>query len=271
MVDISWTDLQARVVDYILASDGNTIAQPERLSTDPLSPAPLQIYDAPLFGVADAADPLWQKLKDPDVVGPHHLSPGEWLPGARSVISYFLPFTKSVRLANRVKQVTATEWLYGRYEGQIFNVAIAKFVVAAIEAAGGRAMAPAVDPCFAIIERRSNWSERHAGFVSGLGTFSLNRSIITRAGSAGRLGSVITDVVIAPTLRAYQGITEYCEKCGICIDRCPCQAIDETGKNNQVCSDYLDENLAIYKPRYGCGKCQTAVPCEHQIPPHQAD
>jgi hypothetical protein len=24
--------------------------------------------------------------------------------------------------------------------------------------------------------------------------------------------------------------------------------------------------LARFRPRYGCGKCQTGVPCEHQIP-----
>jgi epoxyqueuosine reductase QueG len=102
--------------------------------------------------------------------------------------------------------------------------------------------------------------------VAGLGTFGLNRALITRLGSAGRFGSVVTDAGFEPTGRAYEGITEYCTLCGNCIRRCPCEAIDESGKDNRACKAYVDAELAKYAPRYGCGKCQTAVPCEHRIP-----
>ena len=40
----------------------------------------------------------------------------------------------------------------------------------------------------------------------------------------------------------------------------------ERGKDHAVCSEYLDRVKVRYSPRYGCGKCQTGVPCEHQIP-----
>ena len=55
--------------------------------------AEMRIYDEPLFAVGDANDPLFEKLKDPGVVHEEHLLPGDWLPGARRVISFFLPFT----------------------------------------------------------------------------------------------------------------------------------------------------------------------------------
>ena len=54
----------------------------------------MRIFDEPLVGVADAGDPVFLKLKEPEAVGPHHLLPAEWLKGSLSVISYFLPFYK---------------------------------------------------------------------------------------------------------------------------------------------------------------------------------
>ena len=45
-------------------------------------------------------------------------------------------------------------------------------------------------------------------------------------------------------------------------------AIDlETGKNHGKCGLYLKISKVIHHPRYGCGLCQTKVPCEHCIPP----
>jgi epoxyqueuosine reductase QueG len=90
--------------------------------------------------------------------------------------------------------------------------------------------------------------------------------MITRAGSAGRFGSVVTDAVLEPTPRTYQGPTDHCGRCGACIERCPCGAIGPEGKDNLACKKYLDQTLGLYSPRYGCGKCQTGVPCEGRVP-----
>lgn len=226
----------------------------------------LQIFEPPLIGVADAADPLFASLKEAAAVGPHHLLPTEWLPTARSVIAYFLPFTPAVRQANRGPGDPATEWLYGRIEGQVFNNALSRHLVDLLTAVGYAAVAPAQDARFAVSERRSNWSERHVAYIAGLGTLSLNCSIITAKGAAGRLGSIITDLDLEPTARLYSETHEYCSRCGACIRRCPPQAIDENGKSHPVCSDYLDGIMARFRPRYGCGKCQTGVPCEERIP-----
>jgi len=226
----------------------------------------MRIWDQPLIGVASADDVLWQRLKEPDAVGPQHISPHEWLTGAKAVISYFLPFTQRIRQSNSSEGLPSTEWLYGRYEGEIFNNALRSFIVDLVGKAGGHAVAPGLDKRFAVVNLRSNWSERHVAFIAGLGTFSLNRSMITKLGSAGRFGSVIVDVELEATQRLYQEINEYCIKCGVCIDRCPPRAISKKGKDNEICSCYVDETRARYIPRYGCGKCQTAVPCEARNP-----
>lgn len=226
----------------------------------------IQIYDEPLIGIASSFDPLWEQLKESQVIGPHHLSPEEWMVGAKSVISYFLPFTESIRTSNRSKGLPSKEWLYGRYEGEMFNNSVRSFIVDEIKASGAKALAPALDKRMENINHVSNWSERHAAFIAGLGTFSLNDSLITTSGAAGRLGSVIVDCELEPKPRAYNEIDEYCNQCGECISRCPPGAITENGKDNKVCSKFLDKMLKLNEPRYGCGKCQTGVSCEHTNP-----
>lgn len=226
----------------------------------------IQLYSEPLIGIASASDPLWNKLKEPNVVNSNHLSPSEWLPGAKSVISYFLPFTKQIRSSNQSEGSPSKEWLYGRYEGEIFNNSVRNLVVGEVEESGWKAVSPGIDERYKVSNHASNWSERHAAFIAGLGTFGLSQSLITELGTAGRFGSVIVDMELEPKQRPYQQIDEYCTKCGSCIDRCIPGAITANGKDKECCSKYLYKILELNKPRYGCGKCQTAVPCEHKNP-----
>ncbi|TWH46188.1 epoxyqueuosine reductase [Sporomusa sp. KB1] len=259
-------DIQKKVNEFTLNSPKNIVEKLETISTPPTSYNRMQIWDLPLIGVASATDGLWETFKQPDIIGSHHMNPHEWMPGAKSVIVYFLPYTQRIREANRIQGVTATEWLYGRWEGEILNMALRRFIVELVEKARHHALAPLLDERFAIVNLRSNWSERHAAFVAGLGTFSLSRSLITRQGSAGRCGSVIVDFHLDPTQRAYTEVDEYCSHCGACTKRCPAQAIDKAGKDNQICQEYIGREKEIYVPRYGCAKCQTRVPCENKIP-----
>jgi epoxyqueuosine reductase len=226
----------------------------------------LRIYDQPLIGVAAADDGLFAELKMENAVGPQHLSPVEWLPGARSVVSYFLPFSTEVRQANRGLGYAAREWMYARIEGERFNDGLRAHLTQNLAALGIQALAPALDSRYCVVKRRSNWSERHVAYISGLGTFSLSRSLITRRGSAGRFGSVIVSALLETTPRTYRNREEYCIQCGACILRCPPLAITVAGKDNAICGDYMDRVRFHFQPRYGCGKCQTGVPCEHQIP-----
>jgi epoxyqueuosine reductase len=226
----------------------------------------IQIWDRPLIGVAGASDPLWEKLKEPEIVGPNHLTPKEWLPEAKSVISYFLPFTEHIRSSNRSKGRPSTEWLYGRYEGEMFNNTLRRLIRDLVEYSGGKALAPALDKRFLVTGYQSNWSERHAAFIAGLGAFGLSRSLITPLGTAGRFGSVIVDLEFESKPSKYQEFDDYCIKCGKCIDRCPYGAINQGGKDNERCSEYLNIIFELNKPRYACGKCQTAVPCEYRKP-----
>ena len=86
------------------------------IQTSPLNRAhdlaDLQLFDAPLFGVASANDELFPQLRQPSIIIETYLLPTDWLPTAKSIISFFLPFTTEVRASNRQQGLPSTEWLY---------------------------------------------------------------------------------------------------------------------------------------------------------------
>ncbi|MCD8053112.1 MAG: 4Fe-4S binding protein [Lachnospiraceae bacterium] len=251
--------------------------------------AGVPFFERPLLGVADAEDSLFQDMKRPGVIGPHYLLPGEWLPGARTVISLFFPFTEAVRESNRRNREHASAlWQHARIDGELALVAFKRRLAARLIAEGYEALVPSDDVRYQVTEPvSSNWSERHAAFIAGLGTFGMSRGLITKRGMAGRFASVITTAVFSATKRPYTEVYEYCTRCGACARRCPAEAIHPERPMNEAkdqveCGAYLDilkqktkrgedtrppEEQDGYRPAYtrdyfGCGKCQVGVPCE---------
>lgn len=242
--------------------------------------AGIPYYDAPLLGCAAADDPLFVRFQTETVIcGPVFRLPEEWLPGARSVLSFFLPYSKPIRDSNRADWAAPSDaWLHGRIEGQGFLIKLCSRLAELLRDAGYQAVIPAGHPDFRTVfdpERlkrgepayASSWSERHVAYAAGLGTFGLSKHIITEKGVCGRFGSVITDAPLSPTPRPYAQPYEYCTFCGACGRHCPADAISvEQGKDILACADFVNGTMKTYAPRYGCGKCQLAVPCETGIP-----
>ena len=60
--------------------------------------------------------------------------------------------------------------------------------------------------------------------------------------------------------------------CGECIPRCPVGALSkEGGHDKKKCSAHLGVTRKVVRSEYGfegygCGLCQTGVPCESKIP-----
>jgi epoxyqueuosine reductase len=92
----------------------------------------------------------------------------------------------------------------------------------------------------------SNWSERHAAYATGLGTFGLCDGLITPVGkSMNRGSSVIARIDIPHTERPHKTHREYClffseGSCGACITRCPAGVISKTGHDKEKCKAYVD-------------------------------
>jgi len=254
---------------FTAESPGNYISPENAISQEYSG---LKIFDSPIFAFGSPDDEIYAKYKSPDVVGDHFLAPFEWLPSAKTVISFFLPYTKQVKFANAHDNTwPANEWLHGRYEGQIFLKSLATYVNQLLREAGYTSLIPADDPRYstgsAATYFTSNWSERHIAYACGLGTFGLSGGIITPKGMCGRFGSILTELDLQKDNRPYSGIYDYCTMCGVCISQCPANAITlEKGKTHIPCSDFLDKVREKSSPRYGCGKCQVNVPCESGVP-----
>lgn len=247
--------------------------------------AGLRIFEKPLIAFASADDPLFSRLKDDNIIGRHFILPGEWLNDAETVISFFLPFTEQIRKSNKINfSWPSDEWLHGRIEGQVFVNRLANHIKELLIEAGYKSIVPSTDSRFiantddpsrskykqagtGVPAFSSNWSERHAAYICGLGTFGLSKGLITRKGIAGRFGSIITELQLEPDQKNYTEIYEYCTMCGACAKNCPAGAISlEKGKDHLLCSQFLDRTMEEHRPRYGCGKCQVGVPCEGRIP-----
>jgi len=270
-------DLIAEACQYIRDSQGNRLSGQIAISDEVIG---LKLYEEPIFAFGSADDEYFELFKDPAIIGKHFLPPREWLPGAKTVIAFFLPFSQAVKAGNRRDMSwPSAEWLHGRIEGQALLDDLCRHLNSVIIRAGYRCIVPHLDDRFwsntepsddaACPEKAfsSNWSERHVAFVCGLGTFSLSKGLITSKGICGRIGSLVADFPTEPDQRAYTNIDEYCNLCGACVKNCPVKAISfETGKDHKLCSQFLNETKAKYTPRFGCGKCQVAVSCESGIP-----
>lgn len=238
----------------------------------------MRIFDKPIIGVAAASDTAFTALLDPKVVGPHFILPDEWLPGAKSVISFFLPLSERVRTSNNVdKGIPSLEWLYGRIEGGLFKEAISVYLLDEIKKSGYQAVSTLLDKRFRlnlgggfphpeIPPHNCNWSERHVAYVCGLGTFGWHTNLISKKGTSGYYFSIITDIALEPTVRDYAEYLDYCIKCGACIRKCPAAALSENDKSIQLCQGFIRGISLFFNPRYGCGKCFTGVPCESRNP-----
>ena len=243
----------------------------------------VKLFDAPSVGFGSAADPLYDEFKDPRAIGPWHMTPREWFPEARTVVSVFFPFTEEIRSGNRVQtDGPSPGWLQGRIEGQNWLFAFIRALKERFAAEGTDSCVPALDPRWFQIRKGmevpeydcanertygSNWSERHTAYVCGLGTFGLSKGVITERGMAGRFTSIIIPVSLEPDPRRYTDIYEWCVMCGACTQRCPAGAITiEKGKDHILCQSFLEGTKLRFSPRYGCGLCQTGVPCESCAP-----
>lgn len=242
----------------------------------------LRYFDEPLVGFAAADDPLFHDYRQ--VIGPFHLTPRELLPEAQTVISWVLPVNRATSKDNSREELwPARSWALTRNNGEMFNVALRRHIVAFLEEKGARALAPQLSPQWQQVDDprigvASSWSERHAAYAAGLGTFSLNDALITARGIAHRLGSVVTDLVLSPTPRTAPDFRHNClwfreGSCGACIGRCPAKALSNEGHDKKRCRAYVygavpkevSERYGVAQT--GCGLCQTRVPCEAVVPP----
>lgn len=252
---------------------------------------PEKIFDAPLVGFSSGADQLYNEYKSH--IGSFYFTPLELFsksfPAKKypadnlTVISWIIPSTGRTRREQGAHVRHPSErWARTRDLGEKFNNAIRRHLVDQLARAEISAVAPLLAPHWSRYNEGpyqpcSNWSERHAAFTAGLGTFGLCDGLITPVGKAVRIGSVIAAVKIAPSSRPYDNHHAYClhyteNICRKCIPRCPVKALSESGHDKKKCMQYTEQTMNRYiKEEYGidtsaCGLCQGNVPCTDKVP-----
>ncbi len=271
------------LVEHALAASDN------RLAPDRDEPA----FDAPLVGLSRADAPIWDRIVS-------HIGPIHWRPETAfalafpeapaeasdlGVISWILPQTKATRDDHRrSRDRPSLRWSLARHYGEMVNQRLRGQVVARLAAMGIPAVAPVLLPQWDYGRSdsagiASNWSERHAAFAAGLGTFGLSDGLITARGKAVRVGSVVARCAWPATPRPYgDDHRAWClrfstGRCQACAKRCPAGAIGPTGHDKEACMAFIRSVTAPYVaaeqlgfPVNSCGFCQTGVPCESRIP-----
>jgi epoxyqueuosine reductase QueG len=222
-------------------------------------------YREPLVGFASVNDARFEELCR--VVAPTHLLPQDLLPGARSVVSFFLPFAYEVVHANtRDRKKVAHEWVVAYIETNALIERITAHLIASLAEQGIRAATEPPTHNFDPVSLVSRWSHKSVAVVAGLGSFGLHHMVITDAGCAGRFGSLVLDtrLPITPTEPRQRCLYFHDGSCLECVARCPVGALDENAPlDKQRCYSRLlsvSQEYAHLGLADVCGKCAVG-PC----------
>lgn len=226
-------------------------------------------WGVPLVGFAAADDPYFQRLKT--AVSTTHAVPGDLLVNAKTVISFFLPFPKSVTFTNRKERLSSHAWAVSYIETNELIKHLNLHLGEVFSAIGEEVVGIPATHNWIEDKLISNWSHRHIAFIAGLGRFGLNNMLITEKGCCGRVGSLITSAVIEadPHPETEACLYKYNGSCKKCVRKCVNDALFEESFDRFKCYDQLLENVEEHKAvGYAdvCGKCLAAVPCSHLNP-----
>jgi epoxyqueuosine reductase QueG len=243
--------LREEIIDFIMAK------------TEEANQA--DFYRKPLVGFSSASDPLYAKIKE--TVGPQHLFPADVLPEVKTLVSFFLPFSKKVVAANRREpEVPAREWVDSYAHANILIDRISQGLAALMAAKGLKAASVGATGNYDGKTIKAPWSHRSAAFAAGLGRFGLNRMLITPAGGAGRYGTVFISEEIPPSARPTEELCLFFKNggCRHCLEHCPVQALGQGPDefDRQACHrQLLAMSSRTPEPSpHVCGKCAVG-PC----------
>ena len=226
-----------------------------------------QIWRKPLVRFADAHDPGFAELKQ--IVDPQHHVPQDFLPGAKSVISWFLPFEQNLAQSNLEGRLSSAQWADAYLTTNDMAAWINRELVSCIQNELGAAAAIVQDAGMISEENpRSRWSQRHVAYLAGHGTFGLNNMLISDAGSVGRYFSVVTGLELpsgGPVLQE-RCLWKRDGSCGLCARRCDAGALTAEGFDRFRCLARCLENMEKYPGADVCGKCTVELPCSYKIP-----
>lgn len=220
-------------------------------------------YRKPLVGFVAADNPGFSEVKK--IVTPNHLLPQDILPEAQTVIAFFIPFAWEVVKENRGGAQVAKSWSQAYIDTNQLIGELCQDIHDFLAEKGYKTSWQPATHNFDPLTLESKWSHRSVAYLAGMGSFGLNRMLITPAGCAGRFGSVITSALIAPS--PFENV-EYClykknKTCTYCVTNCPTGALTLGGIDKKKCYAHLLEVAENFKDLGLCDVCGKCVggPC----------
>jgi len=191
-----------------------------------------------------------------------HVGPEQVLPGARSAVAIFLPFSEKVIASNRGGRFASREWAEAYLKTNVIIQRIGTVVALTLVACGQKARAVPPTGIFNRETLSAEWSHKLVGFLCGLGRYGLNRMLITASGCAGRLISIVTTQDLETSPRPAGEFCAYLrdKSCTECIQACPVGAIRSSCFNALPCFEHCSRNAENFPDLDSvevCGKCAT--------------
>lgn len=218
-----------------------------------------RFYKQPIVGFADAKDPLYEELDE--IIQVKQMRPEELLASAKTVIVFFLPFSKYLMEKVQNGHTIVQAWSHAYQITNELLAQIQKEVMAELAKEGYEVCGEPPTMNYDPINLTAKWSHKSSAVIAGIGTFGLNRLLITREGTAGRLNSLVTSASFEPTKRPDRSYCLYFQtgKCKVCVKNCPSGALTTNGFDRFRCNAYLD-GKNIHDWEQGCSICSRG-PC----------
>jgi epoxyqueuosine reductase QueG len=210
------------------------------------------------------------------IAAPDHLHPHDLLPTGRSVIVFFIPFRKELPRENRAGDRPCRNWGLAYVQT---NDLINRLSQALAGLLGARGFACGLTPATHNFDEEqlvARWSHKHLGHLVNIGRFGTHHMLITPAGCAGRLGSLVTaaDLGENPLVETRQAcLLKAGRACGLCVAACPVTALTTEGFERRRCWERLKENRDgleyfsdLPETTHVCGKCAAMMPCSFANP-----
>jgi len=224
------------------------------------------LFQAPLIAFSSVEDERYEELKN--LIGDWHKNPKELFLEAKTVISYFVPFTKEVVKAPKESKQESPLWgesyaVVNKYFDHI-NSRVCEY----LKGEGYLSHTIPATHTYNEKDMKSMWSHRSAAAISGLGSFGANRMLITEKGSGGRFCTVLTSADLEISNKVVENRCLYFKdgSCGLCFKVCPVSALKPDSINRFACQaetkkneKLLKESIQLYSAD-SCGKCISVCP-----------